>query len=135
MADYPHIPEPDNIGLDDQPTAPLSTDPGPLPEAPMPNMNRDAPFKQYLIAVGAVGEVSRDKVPLFMHDAGMQFAHAAGLDPLLCVGYVSEAAHQADYLAAAAVWHSHMTEIDHKSFARAMPKLYASLSLLFGTKL
>ena len=111
--------EPDNLGLDDQPTRP---------------QNEEAKFSQYLIAVGATGEPDKDELARAFHDAGMQFAQAAGVEPILAVGYRSETAHPADYMDAAKVWHTHMTDLDHQSLMRALPKFYAALSILFGAR-
>lgn len=133
MAEYVHPIEPENLGLDDQPTRPLADDPGPVPENVLgQEIGDSAPFKQYLIAVGALGEVEPARIGRLLHDTGMEFAHHAGLDPLLCVGYVSEAAHQADYLSASTVWHTHLSAADHERFATELPKLYVALTLLFG---
>lgn len=111
--------EPDNLGLDDQPTRP---------------QNEEAKFSQYLIAVGATGEPDKDELARAFHDAGMQFAQAVGVEPILAVGYRSETAHPADYMDAAKVWHTHMDQRAHWALREDMPKLYAALSILFGTR-
>lgn len=96
---------------------------------------KDGPqFHQYLLSVGAVGEPPREELPKTFHDLGMQFAQTLGLEPLLAVGYVSEVGHQPDYLAAAKVWHNFMSDLDHDSLKKALPKFYVALSLLFGQR-
>lgn len=116
---------------------PLAKDPGPVPDPLEQFLGTEIgdhpPFHQYLLAVGATGDKPAD-LPKRFHDVGMQFAHAAGLEPLLAVGYVSEAAHPADYLSAAKVWHNHMTDLDHQDLKAGLPKFYTALSVLFGVR-
>jgi hypothetical protein len=120
--------EPELLGLGDQPTAPLADDPGPVP-----NPTDDSqPFHQYLIAVGALGEKPED-IGRILHDVGMEFAHRAGISPLLCVGYVSPVAKQADYLSGAKAWYG-MGEGDRAVLHNYFPKLHTALELLFGKK-
>lgn len=117
----------------------LTDEPGAVPDARIPENEdtgyspSDAPFHQYLLAVGAMGKKPVD-LPKQLHDMGMQFAHAAGLEPILAVGYVSEAAHPADYLSAAKVWHNHLSGAEVMVLRERMPKLYTALSLLFGVR-
>ena len=124
--------EPDNLGLGDQPTQPLADEPGSSPFDGVSAGNQ--PFAQYLIAVGAMGEPNKDELARAFHDAGMQFAQAVGVEPILAVGYRSETAHPADYMDAAKVWHTYMDERHHNALREWMPKFYAALSILFGTR-
>jgi hypothetical protein len=124
MASYPNLNPEEQEAVDQSLTG----------DTPWDHEHRQLPFHQYLIAVGALGEKPGDKISRLLHDTGMQFTHQAGLDPILCVGYVSESAHPADYLSAAKVWHTHLSELDHESLKNALPKFYVALSLLFGTK-
>jgi hypothetical protein len=115
--------------LGEQVTADLEKDPGPLPFAPSGD---EAPFHQYLIAIGAVGMAQREMLGEVFHDLGMTFAQTMGLDPLLCVGYVSPSQHRPDYLSAANIWHSQMTRAEHEQLRKQNPRFYMSLELLFG---
>ena len=142
MADYEH-PGPNDPPLSEQdlaafrevlsrsvPTPPqLAEDPGPLPHS---LSGGDAPFHQYLIAVGATGVVQREQLARVFHDLGMSFAHTMGLEPIMAVGYVSPEAHRPDYLSAATVWHTQLSKDEHVQLAENMPKFYMALELLFG---
>jgi hypothetical protein len=102
---------------------PLTEEPGPIPAEPQ--------FHQYIIAIGAVGETPVP-ISMILHDLGMKFAQENGLDPLLCVGYVTPSAFRPDYLSAAEIWHS-MSKEDREGLKEWGPRLYVALSLLFGT--
>lgn len=142
MADYEHPTPGDPPPLSEQdlaafrevlnrslPTADLAEDPGPLPHS---LSGGDAPFHQYLIAVGATGVAPREHLGRVFHDLGMSFAHTMGLQPIMAVGYVSPEAHRPDYLSAAAVWHTQLSKDEHALLAENMPKFYMALELLFG---